>query len=486
MMQNNKFIRQFLVVCIALLALASGCEVQEDFTYKPSGVDGKLGVTAWEFIQTSSDFEQLRTAIIRTGLQNLYQDEERTFIVPNNNAFSTYLQNSGYGSIDDIPLPILRNMLRYHVVRERIIFTDPDIVRDRPLPYETENGQLMYLSRNNNYVGLINQGTSRQWEIRTSNLEPTNGVMHAVDFIVYFSAPAIDNSTETTLDRDTIYPLHDSFVAGDSPGELYGNTNYGANPLLRPKYASPTGNSAYDRVAYLMFDLEDFEKPGIVVDMQLRLAVSFTTGDGYTLDLYKAANNNWTESTITFNNAPGRAGDRISYVTTSKVDAFNFDITDFYKNESPSGRVSFTVESGAAPAGNKTDDLASKEHATLAPPMIIATLATNQNELVVETNEQATVSNGGSVVINTDLLEIAGADAGDIIYTVETAPLKGWLIRGADIIGQGGEFTQADLQSLSLLYIHDGESSGEDTMVLSARDRTGAEIEDIRVSINIQ
>lgn len=485
-MQTKRILNRILATCVAMALLMAGCEVQENFKYEPSGVDGKLGMTAWEFIQSNSDFAQLQRAITRTGLQSLYQDEERTFIVPNNTAFSTYLQSSGYSSVDDIPVPILRNMLRYHIVNARVIFTDPAITNSRPIAYETENGQTMYLSRNNNYVGLINQGTSRQWEIRTSNLEPTNGVMHAVDFIVYFSAPAIDNSTETTLERDTIYPLHDSFVAGDSPGELYGNTNYGSNPLLRPKYSSPAGNSAYDRIAYLMFDLDDFEKPGTVVDMQLQLSVSFTTGDGYTLDLYRAANSNWTESTITFNNAPGRAGDRISYVTTSKVSAFNFDITNFYKNESPSGRVSFAVESGAAPAGNKTDDLASKEHATLDPPMIIATLATNQNVLVLETNERVTVSNGGSVVINTDFLEIAGADAADIIYTVETTPAKGWLIRGADIIGQGGEFTQTDLQALSLLYIHDGESTGEDTLVLSARDRTGAVLEDIEVKISIQ
>src|SRR5690606_36396891 len=191
-------------------------------------------------------------------------------------AFQAYLQSGGYSSVEDIPLPILRNMLRYHVVKSRVIFTDPDITRDRPIAYETENGQTMFLSRNGNYIGLINQGTTRQWEIRTSNLEPTNGVMHAVNFIVYFSAPAIDNSSETTLEQDTIYALHDAFVAGNSPGETYANTNYGANPLLRPKYSSPAGNSAYDRVAYLMFDLDDFEKQGIVVGMHLRMAVSFT------------------------------------------------------------------------------------------------------------------------------------------------------------------------------------------------------------------
>lgn len=476
--------KRILVACVAMVLLITSCEIQENFKYQPSGVDGKLGVTAWEFIQSNNEFEQLRRAITRTGLQDLYQNEERTFIVPNNTAFNTYLQSSGYSSVEDIPMPILRNMLRYHVVKDRIIFTDPGISRDRPIAYETENGQTMYLSRNNNYIGLINQGTTRQWEIRTSNLEPTNGVMHAVNFIVYFSAPAIDNSTETTLERDTIYPLHDAFVAGHTPGDAnFSNTNYGSDPLLRPKRIAGSGTGTYDRKAYLMFDLDGFDKPGIVVDMTLKLEVIFSRG-GYSLDLYKVPSNSWTESTITFSNAPAPDGRITSVQTVSGATAFRFNMTDFYKDESPAGRISFMLDTEPWPNG--VDDLASKEHATREAPMIIATLATGVNELVVERNGQAAVSNGGSFVINDDLLKISGADPADIIYTIETGPAKGWIVRGADILGQGGQFTQTDIQSLSLLYIHNGESSGEDTVVLSARDRTGAVLEDIQVRINVQ
>lgn len=484
-MQTKRILNRFLAACVSLVLLVTSCEIQENFKYEPSDVDGVLGVTAWEFIQANSEFDQLESAITRTGLQSLYQDEERTFIVPNNKAFNAYLQSGDYSSIEDIPVPILRNMLRYHIVKDRVIFTDPAIASDFPIAYEAENGQTMFLSRNNNYIGQINQGTARQWEIRTSNLEPTNGVIHAVDFIVYFSAPSIDDGNEFISETDTIYPLHDSFVAGYTTGdEDFRYTNYGTNILLRPKSVNGTGT--YDRNAYLMFDFDDFEKPGIVVDMQLKLEILHARG-GYTLDLYKVPDNNWTETGITFDNAPPREGDRIAFVQTQQTltsGAFNFDLMSFYQNESPSGKASFSLEAQFGSDG--VDEFASKEHTTREAPMIIATLVTNQSVLVLETNEQITVSNGGSVVIHTDFLEISGADAADIIYTVETAPTKGWLIRGADIIGQGGEFVQTDLQSLSLIYIHDGESTGEDAIVLSARDRTGAVLEDIAVKIDIQ
>lgn len=484
-MRNNNSITRFWPICFLTLALVVSCEIQEDFKYQPAGVDGVLGVSAWEYIQTNNDFEQLRRAITRTGLESLYQDQERTFMVPNNTAFDRYLQSSGYSAVDDIPLPILRNILRYHIVNDRVIFTDPDIARDRPVAYNTENGQTMYLSRNNNYQGLINQGTARQWEIRTSNLEPTNGVIHVIDFIVYFSAPAIDDSTDTTLERDTIYVLHDSFVAGHTAGDAnFTNSNYGSEPLLRPKKIPGTGTGTYDRRGYLMFDLDDFTKPGIVIDMTLKLEVIFSRG-GYDLDLFNVPDNNWTESTITWNTAPAAADGRVAFVqTVGGATAFNFDITNFYKDESPDGRVSFMLDTEPWPNG--VDDLASKEHGTREGPMIIATLATGVNELVVEANELAAVPSGGAFVINTSVLEISGAESGDIIYTVDAPPTKGWLVRGADMVGESGQFTQADIESLSLLYIHDGEHSGEDIMVLSARDRTGAVLEDIEFKISIQ
>src|SRR5690606_6680523 len=212
--------------------------------------------------------------------------------------------------------------------------------------------------------------------------------------------------------------------------------------------------------------------------------VSFGRG-GYNLELYKVPNTTWTETAITFANAPSPEGEPIALAPSVNGESdLNFDITNFYQNESPSGRISFMIDTEPWPNG--TDDLASKEHQTLDPPMLIVTLAAGVNTLVLENNEQAIISNGGAVVLDDDILMISGADAVDIIYTVETAPEKGWFIRGADVLGQGGQFTQADLQSLSLLYIHDGESNGDDTIVLSAKDRTGAVLEDIEVKINIQ
>lgn len=482
-MENIKNITRFLVMALTILVFATGCEIQENFDYKPSGVDGKLDMTAWEYIQQNDSLSILRNAIAYADLEDLYAatDDMRTFIIPNNAAFRVYLKANAYGSVEDIPLPILRNMIRYHVVNDRVIFTDPDLMpANRPIAYTTENGQMMYLSHASNFVGIINEGTSTQWQIRTSNLEPLNGVIHVVNSIVHFSVPVGDTNTPNPdLVLDTIYPIHDAFVNG---GNALATANYGSDPLLKVKNVA--GNGEYDRKAFLMFDLDQFTKEGVVTDLRFQIAVSFTHAKGVALNLFETPSTTWSESSLNFSNAVFPTGGPIASITTTKVSAFNFDITDFFKSrETKSGRVSFMLD--GQPGSDETDDLASKEHRTLQPPMLIATLAAGNSNLELLTKNDISVDRGGVFVFSNDVLEVSGAAAADIIYTVDSAPKNGWLIRGASTLREGTKFTQLDIELMNLLFIHDGVNSGPDGLVLSARDRAGALLDGIELKINV-
>jgi len=480
-MHYLKNITQLVCCCFGLLFLLVGCEIQEDFTYQPSGVDGKLGVSALEYIQSNDSLSILEEAITYAGLQDLYSAADpRTFVIPNNRAFRTYLRSNAYTSVSDVPLPILRNLLRYHIVNARVIFTDPELMpANRPIAYPTENGQVMYLSHTSTFVGLINEGTSIQWQITTSNLEPTNGVIHVVNAVVYYAVPTGDtNAPNPDLVQDTIYPIADAFVNGGFESAV----NFGSNQLLRVKHL--TGSGDYDRKAFMMFDLDDFSKEGVVTDMKLQLAVSFTHAKGVPLDLYESPSTTWSESSLRFNNAVFPQGSPIASIITSKVSTFNFDITDYYKARTTAGRVSFMLE-GAAGA-DETNDIASKEHPTLNPPMLIATLASGLSNLQIVTKNDISVSSGGVFVFSDELLKIDGAAASDIIYTIDEAPQSGWLIRGASTLRAGARFTQGDIDLNNLLFIHNGVQSGADRLVLSARDRAGALLEDIQITINVQ
>ena len=177
-----------LITVSALLAFA-GCEIQKDYEYEYSNPGGKINQTAWEYIQANDSLSLLEVAILRAGVQNLYSGTEmRTFIAPRNSAFRAYLKTNKYASVSAIPVATLDNILKYHVVKTKVIFSDPALFQsDNPISYTTENGQIMYLSHNTNYQGVINQGTKKTWTIITSNIEPTNGVIHVTADIVFLS-----------------------------------------------------------------------------------------------------------------------------------------------------------------------------------------------------------------------------------------------------------------------------------------------------------
>jgi uncharacterized surface protein with fasciclin (FAS1) repeats len=98
------------------------------------------------------------------------------------------MKTNSYANIAAIPVGTLESVLKYHIVNAKVIFSDPDLLMsNNPISYPTESGSIMYLSHNTNYQGLINQGTKKNWTIITSNIEPTNGVIHVTADIVYLS-----------------------------------------------------------------------------------------------------------------------------------------------------------------------------------------------------------------------------------------------------------------------------------------------------------
>ena len=477
-MRKIKYTITSFLMGISMLVSLFSCEIQESFDYDHAPDNNKLDMSALAYIKSNDSLSLFNEAIERAQFQAMYEEGGgRTFIAPNNQAFRTYLKENGYSSIAAIPLPILKNILRYHTVKAEVNFNNPDLApSNRPIAYDTENGQIMYLSHSSTYVGLINEGTNRQWQIRTSNLVPNNSVMHVVNFVVFYSAPTGDaNAENPNLVRDTIFVKQDAFVNGGAES----NKNFGLEPLLKTK--NVTNNGDYDRKTFLMFDFNDFKKDGVVTDLRLELAVSFTAAKGVDLNLFETPSTDWKEASLNFNNAVFPTTPRIASIRTSKISVFKFDLTDYYKAANPTGLKSYMVDGQAK--SDETDEFGSKEHATLATPMLIATLASGNSQLVLEGKKDFEVENGGMYVLSNENLLVSGASAGDIIYTVEELPAFGWLIKGAEVLKKGSRFTQLDLDLKNMVFIHDGQTVGAGALVLTARDKAGAILENLKINI---
>jgi len=186
---SRHLVNKMLLITISVFFALAGCEIQKDYEYVYGNPGGKINMTAWEYIQAKDSLSLLEEAITRTGLQNLYSGTEtRTFIAPRNSAFRAYMKTNKYASVSAIPVATLDNVLKYHVVKAKVIFSDPALLlSNNPIAYTAENGLVMYLSHNTSYQGLINEGTKKSWTIITSNIEPTNGVIHVTADIVFLS-----------------------------------------------------------------------------------------------------------------------------------------------------------------------------------------------------------------------------------------------------------------------------------------------------------
>ena len=180
---------KMLFVPLIVSAMLASCEIQPDYEYDYGNPGGKLNMTALELIQSTDSLSLMEEAIVATGLQSLYSGTTvRTFIIPRNSAFRAYMKTNGFANIAAIPVGALETVLKYHIVNEKVIFTDPALLQsNNPIAYPTESGSVMYLSHNTSYQGVINQGTKKSWTIITSNLEPTNGVIHVTADVVYLS-----------------------------------------------------------------------------------------------------------------------------------------------------------------------------------------------------------------------------------------------------------------------------------------------------------
>jgi len=180
---------KMLFVPLIVSAMLASCEIQPDYEYEYGNPGGRLNMTALEFIQSTDSLSLMEEAIVATGLQSLYSGTTvRTFIVPRNSAFRAYMKTNGFANIAAIPVDALEAVLKYHIVNEKVIFTDPALLQsNNPIAYPTESGSVMYLSHNTSYQGVINQGTKKSWTIITSNLEPTNGVIHVTGDVVFLS-----------------------------------------------------------------------------------------------------------------------------------------------------------------------------------------------------------------------------------------------------------------------------------------------------------
>lgn len=192
-------------ILVIIVSCVFSCEMplQTNYDYESSVVDPHTNSTAWEYVQTRTElFSILIEALDYTGLRKYYEQNDSlyTFLALTNTAFGNYMQNTPprTQNITDYDKESLSDMLKYHIIEGRYsshyyeLSVEPMFV---PTLLKGEKGLMTMLVRKSPWPGLVglivvndagSNGNSPYRSARTSNIMPTNGVIHVFDNYCYY------------------------------------------------------------------------------------------------------------------------------------------------------------------------------------------------------------------------------------------------------------------------------------------------------------
>jgi calcineurin-like phosphoesterase family protein len=186
----------------------------------------------------------------------------------------------------------------------------------------------------------------------------------------------------------TITAEADSFVLSSSP-----NAKRGGATSLRVLNAVKT--------SYIRFNVSGLPAGEVVHNATLRVNATSGSTCAVGVEVFRAANDTWGETTITWNNQPGPIGSALATTTWTRNGYVSFDVTSAVGG---SGRVSFVLRH--VPGCSAARDTTFRSRETTQPP-----------QLVVETDPApppggVTVAAAGDIVCDPTNPNYGGANPG--------------------------------------------------------------------------
>ena len=174
----------------------------------------------------------------------------------------------------------------------------------------------------------------------------------------YKGVPVVSSNTSTVL-----LPIADAFVRKST-----GTTNYGSDTVLLVK-STPTGS--YTRTSYLKFSLSGVSA---VNSAKLRL-YGYNTENSATINVHAFGvdNDSWTQSGLTWNNAPAASTSMLSTVGVNNVAKFyELDVTSYVKAQYAGDKI-VTLLIADTSIQEKLLYFNSKENERFQPELVIDT-----------------------------------------------------------------------------------------------------------------
>ncbi len=137
--------------------------------------------TIADFVAGNENYSSLLAALEKTGLTSTFTGtDEYTVFAPDNAAFTAFLNDNGFNSLDEVPEALLTQVLLNHVQPGTIMAADlsTGYIPGLAVWGASEEPLSMYI---NTEDGVTINGVS---SVTTADVEADNGVIHAVDAVI--------------------------------------------------------------------------------------------------------------------------------------------------------------------------------------------------------------------------------------------------------------------------------------------------------------
>ncbi len=264
--------------------------------------------------------------------------------------------NNTWTKVADLPVPTGANG-RGHISSAVAVMGDRILVLGGEINHKTSiNMVSAYSPATNSWKNLTPLPQSR-----------FSGVAGAMNGNIYYTGGSRTSTTykgipATASQSTTVSPLADAFVRNGS----YAATNYGRNTSLVVKGSTASG---YTRTSYLKFSLSNVSS---VSSAKLRIyGHNIENTTTISVSAYGVNSDSWTETGITFNNAPAASTAALSSAgVNNTAKYYEIDVTSFVKTQFAGDKiVSFLIKDPS----NKNINLEfnSKENANNRPQLVV-------------------------------------------------------------------------------------------------------------------
>ena len=162
-----------------LLSFTYSCTVDEEVDNSPT--------TILSILESSSNYSYLTYALQKTNLDTSFNgsnaNDQYTLFAPNNMAFSRFLADAGFNTIDDVPVEILKKVLLNHVVVDVIRYRDFETGYFKTAAQYINGNSMRNLSI---HIEQVNMRVTLNGEamVTQGNVYASNGVIHAVNRVI--------------------------------------------------------------------------------------------------------------------------------------------------------------------------------------------------------------------------------------------------------------------------------------------------------------